>query len=134
VSAVGERDGGDRGAATVWTLALLGVVLLSGLVAAAMGAQAVARQRVSTVADVAALAAAQSVVDPCGEADRIARANRMTLLSCSPDGRDVILTVGSASPDLVRRVVGLLGHEPDDVTATARAGPPDDPLTAVAVH
>ena len=114
---------GDCGAATVWTLALLSVVLLAGLVSSTVAVHVVARQRISTVADIAALAAAQSVGDPCESAARAAAANDAALATCTTDGVDVVVTVTRPPPELVQRVLRLLGATASDLSATARAGP-----------
>jgi len=114
----------DRGAATVWSLALLSLLLLVGLVCSAVASLAVTRQRAATVADVAALAAAGALDDPCTQADRSALANGMRLGSCRIHGADVLVEVTARPSALVVRLYGLLGREPADVTAVARAGPP----------
>lgn len=115
---------GDRGAATVWTLALLAVLLLAGLLAAAVAQQAIARQRVASAADMAALAAAQAVGDACTEAARTAAANVVRLDECALDGADIWVRVSVPTPALVRRLNALLGTGSADVSVVARAGPP----------
>jgi secretion/DNA translocation related TadE-like protein len=114
----------DRGAATVWALALMSVVLLAGLVAATVGSLAVTRQRAATVADVAALAGAQAIGDPCASADASTAANGMALVSCVVDGTDVVVQVSAAAPAVARRLLAMLGRVAPDVTVTARAGAP----------
>lgn len=114
----------DRGAATVWALALVNLVLLVGLVAATVGALAVTRQRVATVADVAALAGAQAISDPCASAGASAAANHMALVGCVVDGPDVIVHVSAAAPPVARRLLAVLGQAAPDVMASARAGLP----------
>jgi secretion/DNA translocation related TadE-like protein len=117
-----RRD--DRGAAIVWSLALVTVIVLVGFVCAAVVVQVVARQRLMATADIAALAAAQSVESPCAAAAHVASANNANLVACGRDGADVIITVSATVPELVRRMTGLLGNGATDLTATARAGPP----------
>jgi secretion/DNA translocation related TadE-like protein len=117
-------SGEDRGAATVWSLALLSVILLGALLVSAVAQQAIARQRAATAADLAALAAAQSGSSQCAEADRMASANDASLLACGIDGDDVIVQVSVPAPPLVRRVFALVGQTPGDVIGAARAGPP----------
>ena len=79
----------------------------------ASGRAALARQRAETAADLAALAAAQSLVRagtaPCAAAGAAAAANGGQLLSCSIVGDDVTVAVGVTAPM--------------DARATARAGP-----------
>lgn len=120
----GEGGHDDSGAATVWALALVTVLMLGALVAGAVAQQAFARQRVATTADVAALAAAQSVSGQCAEAERLAAANGAVLLACAHDGADVVVRVSIPPPLLVKRLFALVGEEPSDVVGAARAGPP----------
>jgi secretion/DNA translocation related TadE-like protein len=115
---------GERGAATVWALALVNIVLLVGLCSATVGAFAVTRQRVATVADVAALVGAQAISDPCVSAGASAAANGMAMVGGVVDGADVIVQVSAAAPPVARRLLALLGHSAPDVTASARAGLP----------
>ena len=70
----------------------LSPIRITGLAVAAgtgVGALAVTRQRVATVADIAALAGAQAVVDQCGTAVASVEANGMAAVSCALDGDDV---------------------------------------------
>lgn len=114
----------ERGAAMVWSLALVNVLLLIGLVVGAVGSLAVTRQRAATVADIAAVAGAQAFVDPCTESARIVAANGMATASCASDGIDVVVEVSAAAPPIVSRLLGLLGRSVPEVRASARAGPP----------
>lgn len=114
----------DQGAATVWSLALILAILLTGAVCAAVGMQAIARQRLAAVADVSALAAAQATGDPCVVAARVAEANAAELVSCTVDGDDIVVSLGGPVPELVREILRLLGRESTDLSASARAGPP----------
>lgn len=78
--------GGERGSATVWVLALAGLLAVLGVAVVLVGGAVVARHRASAAADLAALAAAGRAVlaDPaaCATADRIARANGADLEGC----------------------------------------------------
>ena len=56
------REEGERGSATVWVLALAGVLALVGLAGVLVGAAAVARHRAGSAADLVALAAAGRAV------------------------------------------------------------------------
>lgn len=114
----------ERGAAVVWSLALVSLLLTVGLVTMALAAQVVARQRVAAAADVAALVAAQALDDPCGRAGSSAAANGASLTSCGQDGLDVVVEVTMPAPAVVARLLTLLGREAGPVTASARAGPP----------
>jgi len=101
---------------------VLAVGLLCVLVAAsfaAAGAAIVARHRAQSAADLAALAAAVHLAegpDPaCGQARRIASANRARLVSCRVVGSDVIVTT-EVRPAGVAALAGV-------ARAHARAGP-----------
>lgn len=124
------RDAGERGvhsdagAATVWALALVQLILLAALVSAGVASLALTRQRAATVADIAALAGAQAVADACAHAGAAAAANGMELQACAGDGTDVVVTVRAHPPELMGRLALLLGRTPGPVTATARAGAP----------
>jgi secretion/DNA translocation related TadE-like protein len=114
----------ETGAAVVWALALVSVLLLVGLATVAATAQVIARQRVATVADIAALAGAQASADVCASAEASAQANGMELAECTVEGQDVVVDVAAAPPAVVVRLLGFLGRVVLPVRATARAGPP----------
>jgi secretion/DNA translocation related TadE-like protein len=105
---------GDRGAATVLLVAMLGVVLVVASAGAAIARVAAARVRVSTAADLAALAAARA--GDCKVAAAVAIVNGATGAQCRLDGLDA----------QVRAVVTvqLLPGKQVQLTALARAGPP----------
>lgn len=113
--------GDERGFATVAgafvVAALAGLVVLIVLAGAAVSA----RHHAQSAADLAALAAAQSLVlgeaDPCREAEAIAGRMDVAVASCAPDGDDVVVSV-TAGVDL-----GPLGSR--EALASARAGPVD---------
>lgn len=114
----------DRGAATVFAVALVHLLLLLGVVGAVVGSLAVTRARAATVADLAALAAAQSWGDPCADARRVADANGMSTLSCATEGTDAVVEIAAPIPDVVGRWFAVLGREPTPVRGSARAGIP----------
>lgn len=114
----------DRGAATVLALALVHLLLLLGLVGAVIGSIAVTRAGAATVADLAALAGAQSWGDPCTEARSVAEANGMATVSCAIDGTDVVVEIAAEAPGIVARWLAVLGREAVPLTARARAGMP----------
>ena len=114
----------ETGAAVVWALGLVSLLLLVGLASVAATAQVIARQRAATVADVAALAGAQATGDSCATVERSVQANGMELADCAVDGQDVVVGVASAPPAVVVRLLGFLGRVPLPVRASARAGPP----------
>ena len=100
----------EGGAAVVWSLALVSLLLTVGLVTMALAAQVLARQRAATAADVAALVAAQALDDPCGSAGASAAANGPSLTACGQDGLDVVVEVTMPAPAVVARLLTLLGR------------------------
>ncbi|MEI6363634.1 MAG: Rv3654c family TadE-like protein [Actinomycetes bacterium] len=119
-----SRRRGDDGAALVWALALVVLIMTAGLIAAAVAQQGLVRQHVASAADVAALAGAQALGDACDEARRLAVANGTALVDCALDGPDVVVRVSRPAPPLVVRLFTLLGSSPPEVVGVARAGPP----------
>ena len=114
------RPAGDRGSATVWVLALSGVLALIGAATVLVGAAVVARHRATAAADLAALAAAGRAVlgDPsaCSVGERVAQQNSAELIDCTVgEGAVVDVTVR------VRVRLGRLGNF--SARAMARAGP-----------
>jgi secretion/DNA translocation related TadE-like protein len=112
-----KRAGGrERGASTVWMLAVLAVGMLVVMGAARLGVAAVAGARADSAADAAALAAADMLALGRGSAAaataarETARANGARLTRCSCDGRLPIVHVVVDIP--------LLGAE---ARASARA-------------
>jgi secretion/DNA translocation related TadE-like protein len=85
------------------------------LTAAGLGISrvAIARVLVSSAADLAALAAAESM--DCAQARDVAEANGTRLLDCEVQGAEVQVSVGLEVPVAGRRL---------EFTAAARAGPP----------
>jgi len=115
-----RRPSGDRGSATVWVLALSGILGVLGAAVVLVGAAAVARHRANTAADLAALAAAgrAALGEPgaCTLAAEVARANAAGLDSCAVDGSAVVEVRVSVPVRL-----GRLGVR--SASARARAGP-----------
>jgi secretion/DNA translocation related TadE-like protein len=116
----GQRPAGERGSATVWMLAVSGVLAVVGAAAVLTGAAVVARHRATAAADLAALAAAGRAVagdaGPCVAAERIAAANGAEVTSCTVDAGAVVEVAG-----LIRVELGGLGVH--SATGRARAGP-----------
>jgi secretion/DNA translocation related TadE-like protein len=111
---------GERGSATVWVLALSGVLATIGLAALLVGTAVVGRHRATTAADLAALAAAGQAVlgrpGACAAAAEVAAANSAELTACTvSDGAVVEVRVS------VPVRLGLLGVH--TATGRARAGP-----------
>lgn len=125
----------ERGSATVLVLALVPVLVLGTALGVAIAQLAAARQAAASAADLAALAGASWLADPaalieadpsvraCARAAEVAAANAATLVSCSVDGDDVVVSAEVAPPSLVRRIAALAGGDPAAVRAGARAGP-----------
>lgn len=122
VDGMDDVDATQRGAATVLTVAMAGVLLLAGTAAAGLSALVVDHRRAQAAADLAALAAAAQsgqgsgpTPAPCTTAARVASANGATLRSCRRVGPDVVVAVAVQGPRWFGRQ--------DDLTASARAGP-----------
>ncbi|MGY1600789.1 Rv3654c family TadE-like protein [Geodermatophilus sp. SYSU D00815] len=114
-----SRDG-ERGSATVWVLALAGVLAAVGTAAVLLAAAVTARHRAGAAADLAALAAAAAAVrgDPgaCAAAAELAARNGAELTSCAlASGAVVAVTVA------VPLRLGPLGAF--SAEGRARAGP-----------
>lgn len=113
-----RRDAGDRGAATilagVLALALMAVTALALYV----GTASVARHRVETAADLAALAGAGVVLDgrerACSAAGSVAELNGAVLTACDTSGADVQIIV---------EVTVRIGPLVRTASGRARAGP-----------
>ncbi len=112
---------GDRGIATIWAAALMQVLLVVALIAMAMGSLVVTRFRVATVADLAAIAAAQGA--GCVDARALARAHAMRVSSCEMVGADAVVQVVGRPPDALVRLSSWLGRDAPEISALARAGP-----------
>ncbi|MCP2175453.1 helicase/secretion neighborhood TadE-like protein [Williamsia maris] len=109
----------ERGVATVFGAWVI-VGLVSLVVAVVfVGSAVVARHRAQSVADLAALAAAQRAMlaldDPCGAARTIAATSSVTIARCRTDGEDVVV-LATTDVDL-----GPFGVR--QARAIARAGP-----------
>lgn len=109
----------DRGSGTIWVVAMAMVLCVVALSVMLLGLAQTARHKANSAADLAALAAAQVLVDgtgsPCDVASDNAAANGARLASCAVDGEIVSVSV-SVEVHLGRFGLGT-------ATATARAGP-----------
>ena len=118
-----SRD--DQGSATIWVLCCCGVVLALATAILALGAALVARHRASVVADLAALAAAQALLEgvaPCPSAARVAARQAGELVRCSVVG-DAVEVVAQVSIIPTGRLSAVL--PPARARARAGRGPPD---------
>jgi len=108
----------ERGSATPFAIACLGLLVLLAAALGVVSAMIHAQRRAQSAADLGALAAAQALAvgaDGCSAGGRIVTANGATLTSCQVSGREVRLGVEVAGP----RWLGQTA----DLTAAARAGP-----------
>ncbi|MEV0715340.1 Rv3654c family TadE-like protein [Asanoa sp. NPDC050611] len=110
----------DRGAATVWALAIGLSFVLLGMACAAVGVAAVGRHQAQTAADLGALAgAARALEGPaavCTRAGEIVAANGGRVSGCVVHGFDVVVTVEVSVRLPPRGTIRI-------ATARARAGP-----------
>jgi len=107
----------DDGFALLWSLALVGALMIIGMAGLSLCALTLAHARAGNAADLAAIAAASNARDPCGSADRVAVANSARLTGCTFADGDVIVRVQVRAPAIAQ----WLGS--DRLEVTARAGP-----------
>ena len=128
---VRTRRTADRGAGTVWMLAIIGLTWTMAVMAMTVGGVRIARHRAYAAADLAALAAASHAAEgthaACRLAAHIARGAGGRLRSCLLHGQISEVTVSSE-----------LGSSPAlrslTATARARAGPERPPAPATAPY
>lgn len=117
-----RRGGDDRGSGTIYVAAVAGVLATLVGAAALLGKAHVAHGRAESAADLAALAAAQALLDgsaePCAIAAAIAARNAASVTACAIDGETVVVT---AEVDVRLGPLGLAA-----ASGTARAGPVTD--------
>ena len=109
----------DRGAAAVWSLALIVLLVCVALVVALVGSVGIARASAASVADLAAVAGARS--GSCTSAREVADRNGMSLSDCMVDDGDVVVRVATSMPVVAQRVIDALGGTVE-IEADARAG------------
>lgn len=112
----------DRGSATVLALAAMSVLAFGGVIGLAVAQQALARQQLATAADLTALAAAQSLSDPCVTAQTIARMHEVRLITCTMVDADWRVEVGGRPGLVAERLLRFVGREPQEITEVATAG------------
>jgi secretion/DNA translocation related TadE-like protein len=109
----------DRGAATIFILAVGLALVLMGVAGAAVGAARVGRHQAQAAADLGALAGAARAVEgadaACERAGRFVSANGGLVTSCQVSGLEIIVRTEVA----VTPLPGVTRH----ATAAARAGP-----------
>ncbi|KWW98814.1 membrane spanning protein [Carbonactinospora thermoautotrophica] len=115
----GGAGGRDRGAATVYATALIGVVWLAGLATLTVTRAVEARHRAGAAADLAALAAADRALDgattACAAAGMVVKAHQAHLATCTLRGEIAEVTAEVRLP-------GVLALIPP-ARVRARAGP-----------
>jgi len=120
---------GERGSTTLAVAVLGALLVVAGLIGSLVGAHVLAVHHVRVVADVAALAAAESAVEGhddrsvCDEARRVAALNDGRVIGCevARAGYEVAVRV-EAGADVRWTLPGL----PAEVSAVSYAGNPDD--------
>ena len=108
----------ERGAATVFGLGLVAVLLVATAVAVVVTQVVVARHGAAAAADLGALAgagAARSGHEPCAAVARAVSAGGAELVECRVEGLDVVVTAAART----RTVLGLWWRP----KSSARAGP-----------
>lgn len=113
---------GERGTGTVLSLAVLAVVCFATTVAVAKAQLVLAVRQADTAADLAALAGAQAMVDPCGRATAVAAANGTQLSGCWMAGGDVLVQVTRPMPSITSSLLSSFRLPTPAVTAQSRAG------------
>ncbi len=113
----------DRGVATVWTAAIVAVLICVAVFALWIGSAITTRHRTETAADLAALAAAAHAMDgpvtACEQARRVTTRMAMTLLTCRWEKGDALVEVRSEQSGQLSTF--------GSADARARAGPVDRP-------
>ena len=111
--------GGDKGSATVWTIAIMAVVWITTMAVVDVGVARVARHRAQSAADLSALAAAAraaaALEDACARARAVAIANGARVQQCSISDGIAAVSVS------VRFALPVFGSR--TAVAVARAGP-----------
>jgi secretion/DNA translocation related TadE-like protein len=113
-----SRRRSEAGIATIWGLAIIGILMLLAAVSAGVVSLIGARHQAEAAADLAALAGAQAAIDgedACDAARRIAAANGGALVDCDVEGEIVEIRVQVDGPRLLGESWVLTGR--------ARAGP-----------
>lgn len=112
------QSAGDRGAASIFVLAVGLVMVVAGSSGAAVGAARAARHEARTAADLGALAGAMRAVEggaaACARAAEVVGANGSRMTSCRLEGLEIVVEVSRQI-----RLPAYRGH----AGAVARAGP-----------
>lgn len=106
----------DKGSVSILTIALGALIVGAGFIVIAVLQLAIVRANLGSFADLAALAAGQSVGEPCAAAMRIAHANSVHLDSCVVGDQVVHISVTQHTNNL-----GVLNLFTDQLRAHASA-------------
>jgi secretion/DNA translocation related TadE-like protein len=113
----------DRGAASIFVLAVGLALVLLGSAGATVGAARVARHQAKVAADFGALAGGPHAIEgeaaACAEARRYVEANHARMTACTVTGLDVVV-----------RTEVRLAVFPASAEAASRAGPISQPASA----
>jgi secretion/DNA translocation related TadE-like protein len=109
----------DRGAATIFVLAVGLVLVAAGIAGAAVGSARIGRHRAQAAADLGALAGAAQAIEgteaACAQAARFVVANSGRVTSCEVNGLEIVIRTNVT----ITPLPGLTRH----AEAAARAGP-----------
>lgn len=112
----------DEGSATLMSVIAGMVIVCCAACVFAFVETAAVRHRLAGVADLVALAAAQSFGNECDRAREMAEINGANLVACALDSGDVVVGVDVATPPLTAQLLTILGRERGRISAQARAG------------
>ncbi len=113
-----RRPRDERGSATPFAIACLGLLLVVAAALGVVSAMVRAHRQAQSAADLAALAAAVAAgrgADGCAAGARLAAANDAVLVSCEMVGREARVVVRVRGPHWLGQTA--------DLAAQARAGP-----------
>lgn len=91
-----EPSAADRGSATIWACAWIGLLLTIGCIASCAAVAVAAQHHLDAAADLSAISAASRLQrggDPCAAARSVAVQNEATLANCHVVGDDVLVSV-----------------------------------------
>ena len=108
---------GEEGSVTILTLTLGFVICCAGVLGLLFVQLTLARATLGSYADRAAIAAVQTVGEPCAAAETIAVRNGVELSGCELSPGQVVVEVKMSAPELLSRFSNI-----DVLAVTARAG------------
>ena len=130
------QGSGELGSGSVYVLALMAVVVLTGLAALTVGTALVVRHRAAAAADLSAISAAthafEGDVAACRNAAQVAAAQSARLASCRISGSVATVTVQVSLPGPLARLGAATGHARAGPAAVAPSGGAGDGAEAAA--